>query len=107
MTNSELITVFKMLREDYENIFDIYEELEKYEELYKEMKISKIKPTIYDAYELYCNNENKVVEAIKYILYNVDFSVIADAFNIGDLIDQIPVEYRDVFGQLIKDTLDK
>jgi U3 small nucleolar RNA-associated protein 14 len=106
MTNSELISVFVMAEEDSENIFDIYEKISEYEELYKNTTISKIKPTIYDAYELYCSHKNNIVEAVKYILDEVDFSEIANAFNFADLLDQIPEEFTGVIKQLINETLE-
>lgn len=106
MTNNQLIAIFTMIEENAENIFDIYEALKEYEVEYKEMSISKIKPTIYDAYKLYCDNKNNIVEAVKYILEEVDFSEIAKEFNFKHLLAMLPEEYMSVIGQLIEENLE-
>ena len=107
MTNKELITIFKLAESESENIFDIYDYLSNYEDKYQELKIASIKSTIYEAYETYYNHKNKIIEAVKYILNEVDFSSIVEAFDFTELLEQIPEEYMGVFKQLIEDTLDK
>jgi hypothetical protein len=107
MTNKELTTIFDLAELNAENIFDTYDFLKDYEESYKEMQIANIKPTIYDAYELYCSHKNNVVEAVKYILDEADFSSIIDAFSLTNLFESIPEEYRSIFKQLIEENLDK
>jgi hypothetical protein len=105
MTNNELQQIFQTAETDSENIFDIYDFLADYEEKYKEMKISKIKPTIYDAYELYCNHKNKVSDIITAII-NADYSNLVNHFNFNDLINQIPEEFRPLLSQLIEENMD-
>ena len=102
MTNKELEAIFIIAEQNSENIFDIYEELSKYKEQYKKMKIEKIKPTIYDAYELYCNHKNKLIDMFEKVL-TADYSNIIEQFDLKKLIDQIPEEYRGVLEQLVEE----
>lgn len=102
MTNKELEAIFIIAEQNSENIFDIYEELSKYKEQYKKMKIAKIKPTIYDAYELYCNHKNKLMDMFEKVL-TADYSNIIEQFDLKKLIDQIPEEYRGVLEQLVEE----
>lgn len=107
MTNKELITIFESTELLEDNIFDIYESLMDYEEEYQQLEISKIIPSIYDAYEIYCKHKNHIQETINYIMNEIDFSGIVEMFNLNNLLDQIPEEYKGVFGKMIQDTLEK
>lgn len=93
MTNNELQQIFQTAETKAENIFDIYEFLADYEEEYKKMKISKIKSTIYDAYELYCSHKNKWQDILDTIL-STDYSSIVQQFNFKDIIEQLPEELK-------------
>lgn len=103
MTNAELITIFELAEASSDNIFDIYEALEVHAETYNEMAIARIKPSIYDAYELYCGHKNKGMEILNAIL-NADFTSIVEHFDLSKLFDQIPEEYKGMFEQLIAES---
>lgn len=105
MTNLQLQTIFQTAEAESETIFDTYEFLADYAEGYLEMPIAKIKPTIYDAYELYCSHKNKVSDIIEAII-KADYSNLIKQFNFDDLINQIPEEYRPFLAQLIEENLD-
>ena len=103
MTNAELITIFELAEASSDNIFDVYEALEAHADAYNEMPIARIKPSIYDAYELYCGHKNKGMEILNAIL-NADFTSIVEQFDLGKLFDQIPEEYKGIFEQLIAES---
>jgi len=105
MTNLQLQTIFQSAEADSETIFDTYEFLADYAEEYLEMPMAKIKPTIYDAYELYCSHKNKVSDIIAAII-NADYSNLINQFNFNDLINQIPEEFRPLLSQLIEESMD-
>lgn len=102
MTNNELQQIFQTAETNAESIFDIYDFLVDYEEEYKEMKISKIKPTIYDAYELYCSHKNKGLEVVQAILEG-DYGKIISQFDLSKLFGQIPQEYQSFILQLLEE----
>jgi hypothetical protein len=102
MTNNELQAIFIAAEEASENIFDIYEFLTKYEEQYKQSNFSKIKPSIYDAYELYYSHKNKAEEIISSIL-NADYTKLIEQFSLESLVNQIPEEFRPFLSQLIEE----
>lgn len=105
MTNQQLELIFKTAEDESETVFDVYEFLENYADKYQEMPIAKIKPTIYDAYELYCSHKNKVGDIITAII-NADYSNLVSHFNFNDLINQIPEEFRPLLSQLIEENMD-
>lgn len=105
MTNQELQAIFQAAENEAETIFDVYEFLSGYEGKYLEMPFAKIKPTIYEAYELYYSHKNKVGDIIQAII-TADYSNLIKQFNYDDLINQIPEEYRAVFTQLIEENLE-
>lgn len=102
MTNKQLHTIFQAAEAESETIFDTYEFLMEYEEDYKEMPIAKVKPSIYDAYELYCSHKDKGMAILNAIL-KADYSEIIDQFNLDKLFNQIPEEYRSVITQLLEE----
>lgn len=104
MTNSELKQIFEAVEIEAENIFDIYDALADFEESYREMNIAKIKPSIYDAYELYVTHKNK--DKWKHILNAIlkaDYSELIAHFSLDKLFDQIPEEYKDTILQLLEE----
>lgn len=103
MTNQELQTIFQAAEVETQNIFDVYEFLAGYAEAYQEMPISKIKPTIYDAYELYCSHKNKGMAILNAIL-NADYSDLINQFSLDKLFNQIPEQYQEVIMQLLEET---
>lgn len=102
MTNNELVTIMTTAQISSENIFDIYEKLSDYQEEYSKMPIAKIKPTIYDAYELYVKSTPAWEKIINTIL-NADYTKIIEQFDLNKMIEQIPEEYRSFFGDLISE----
>ena len=102
MTNKELEAIFIVAEQNSENIFDVYDELSNYEDQYKEMNLAKIKPTIYDAYELYCGHKNKFMEMSDKVL-TADYNAIIEQFDLKKLFDQIPEQYQGVVKQLIEE----
>lgn len=102
MTNNELKQIFEIAEAEAENIFDIYDFLINYEEEYKEMKIARVKPTIYDAYELYQKSKSPF-EGILNMLLTADYSGIIEQFDLEKLFNQIPDQYK----ELITQTLDE
>ena len=102
MTNKELEAIFIVAEQNSENIFDVYDELSNYEDQYKEMNLAKIKPTIYDAYELYCEHKNKFMEMFDKVL-TADYSAIIEQFDLKKLFNQIPEQYQGVIKQLIEE----
>lgn len=102
MTNKELVTIFELAETNSDNIFDIYDALAVHAEAYAKLQIASVKPTIYDAYELYCNHKNKGMEILNAVL-NADFSSIIDQFNLDKLFDQIPEQYHGVIAQLLEE----
>lgn len=100
MTNNELQQIFQTAENNAENIFDIYEFLSNYSDEYLKMPIAKIKPSIYDAYELYYNHKNKWQGILDTIL-NTDYSSIVEQFNFKDIIEQLPEEFKPLLSILV------
>lgn len=100
--NLDLDILFTQLTIEYDNIFDIYEELDKYKNAYKDLSIAKIVPDIYKAYELHYSHQDitaKIFNAISH----ADWSPILESLNIENLFEQIPEEYKESVVQLIKE----
>lgn len=102
MTNNQLHTIFQTAESGADNIFDVYDFLNDYAEEYQEMPIAKVKPTIYDAYELYCSHKNKGLEILNAIL-KADYSAIIDQFDLEKLFNNIPEQYQGVIAQLLEE----
>lgn len=102
MTNLQLQTIFQSAEADSETIFDTYEFLADYAEDYLEMPIAKIKPTIYDAYELYCSHKNKGMAVLNAIL-KADYSDLINQFSLDKLFNQIPEQYQEAIMQLLEE----
>lgn len=102
MTNNELQIIFQTAEAESETIFDTYEFLIDYEEKYKDMPIAKIKPTIYDAYELYCSHKNKGMAILNAIL-KADYSDLINQFSLDKLFNQIPEQYQEAIMQLLEE----
>lgn len=102
MTNQELQTIFQAAEVETQNIFDVYEFLIGYAEAYQEMPIAKIKPTIYDAYELYCSHKNKGMAVLNAIL-KADYSDLINQFSLDKLFNQIPEQYQEAIMQLLEE----
>ena len=102
MTNQELQTIFQAAEAETQNIFDVYEFLMDHAEAYQEMPIAKIKPTIYDAYELYCSHKNKGMAILNAIL-KADYSDLINQFSLDKLFGQIPEQYQETILQLLEE----
>lgn len=102
MTNNELKQIFEIAEAEADNIFDIYDFLINYEEEYKNTRMAKIKPTIYDAYELYQKSKSPF-EGILDMILTADYSKITEQFDLEKLFNQIPDQYK----ELILQTLDE
>lgn len=102
--NKELQELFVTAESGAETIFDVYDFLTDYEEDYVSsgLVVAKVKPTIYDAYELYRNTKSNAEKAVDKIL-NADFSKIIEQFDLEKLFNQIPEEYRGVIAQLLEE----
>lgn len=100
--NKELQQLFITAETGAETIFDVYEFLAEYEEEYNSLPIAAIKPTIYDAYEVYCNSKSDVEKIVDKIL-DADYSKIIEQFDLEKLFNQIPDEYKGVIGQLLEE----
>lgn len=100
MTNNELQQIFQTAETNAKNIFDIYEFISNYSDEYLKMPIAKIKPSIYDAYELYCSHKNKWQDILDTIL-KTDYSSIVEQFNFKDIIEQLPEELKPLFSILV------
>lgn len=102
MTNEELVSLINTVQIKHENIFDIYLELSEHQEEYLKMPIAKIKPTIYEAYELYMQSTPTWEKVINKIL-QADYAQIIEQFDISKILESIPEEYRAFFGDLLSE----
>lgn len=100
MTNNELISIINTIQINNDNIFDIYLELSKYQSEYIEMDIAKIIPTIYEAYKIYSDSTPAWEKIINKILH-ADYTQIIEQFDISKMLEKIPEEYRELFGDLL------
>jgi hypothetical protein len=102
MTTKELYNIMLAAETASDNIFDTYLFLADYAEEYLESVFSKIKPTIYDAYELYCSHKNKGLEILDAVI-NGDYTKILEQFDLNRLFSQIPEQYQGIILQLLEE----
>lgn len=109
MTNEELQKLFNSLTTTNNNIFDIYIELEKLKndyknsDFYKETKMSIIK-----AYEFYFSTVGRI-DYLLGLFKNIKFSeltdimdIIANNLNLESLTNDMSKENKELFTQLLK-----